>query len=260
LLRTSPDAKKKDDDEQSLPIPYESPKDTEKQIISNPLENDSHQPSSYYFSTTGTPLQQNFSTTSFNSILIPQPEKDLNKIIDARINQKLWNFEQTLNHHYLAGFRLRNYDVGLKQFGYDDVEILTSSTTPDHLSPSPESQFFQKNDEIPNPLNSGEQRPQYPNVTIGQSPFEKKRKGGSKTFSTIEISEITNISTPVTDGENNISNAPVSTSTPSSSYSNLAKDSSISGSDNKSSNPITLSQSQTSLPPPPPSPPIQQQE
>ncbi len=236
MLRTSPDAKKKNDSDRLLPIPYENPKDIEKQINNNTLSvsqsstagRNSYQPSLYYFSVTGTPTQQNFSPSSSNSTLTTQPEKDLNKIIDTRINQKLWIVEQTLSRHYLSGFRLRNYDVDFKKFGYDDNETLTPPTvhhnwndidlgvrTSDQNSPGNYqmssslrgSQFYQSS----NSLNSEEQRPEYPNITIGQVPFEKKHRGESET------SEIINIGTAIT-GASTSTSTSASASTPPSSY------------------------------------------
>src|SRR5688572_27523230 len=104
LLRTSPDAKKMDDSDRLFP--YENPKDIEKQMNNNTLavsqSSTAGRNSSYYFSTTGTPTQQNFFPLPSSSTLTQQSGTDLNKIIDVRINQKLWIIEQTLSRHYLS--------------------------------------------------------------------------------------------------------------------------------------------------------------
>ncbi|CAI2167687.1 13998_t:CDS:2 [Funneliformis geosporum] len=219
LLHNSPDALKKDEKNRLLPITYKDQKDLESQIncglspttgsSSPPLSVNAYTPSLYFFSTNGTPTQQNFPSSPSNPMA---SSKSLNKRIDARINLKLWFVEQTLNRHYLSGFRLRNYDVDFKKFGietYDDEEIpLTPPTahhnwsnfnsgagvySPDHnshgkfqtsSSPSPSphgSQIFQKKNNNNSPLNPEELRPQYPNVTLNQVPIEKKNRGRNST-------------------------------------------------------------------------------
>jgi len=146
LLRNSPDARKKDDSNRLLPISSEKSREMESQLNNSPptsktlsssnLESDDRPSSIFYFTNSGTPTNPRFTTNSLspNSVITsPYSTKDLNKRIDAKINQKLWFVEQTLSRHYLSGFKLRRYNVDLKKLGLDtsyddDVEALTPPT------------------------------------------------------------------------------------------------------------------------------------
>ncbi|CAG8534184.1 4204_t:CDS:2 [Funneliformis mosseae] len=193
LLHTSPNAMRKDDSDQLLPISYKD-KDVERQMSSNtllgspstitgkpvsssppPISDNTHTNSLYYFSATGTPAQHEFSPPPFHPI---SRSKSLNKKIDARINQKLWFVEQTLSRHYLSGFRLhvRSLDQNSLKKGHTSSSI--SSFNPEEF------------------------RPQYPNVTVRQSSLEEKPMRRNK---------INTESTDIGDGY-------VSASTPSSSH------------------------------------------
>ncbi|RGB30051.1 hypothetical protein C1646_765844 [Rhizophagus diaphanus] len=205
LLRNSPDAKKKDNSNSLLPFTYEKSKDFDNNSTLVGSKNfddiDEQSTSANYFSSTGTPTQSRVTNSlSPNSVISPSYNsvKELNKRIDTRINQKLWFVEQTLNRHYLSGFKLRRYDDDIKkleQLGvdtYDDDNnenvALTPPPTNHHNWNSFDSnvQNNHKNIQIPpslvpgnkrskDNLNPEEQRAQYPNVVVGQIPLEKKR-------------------------------------------------------------------------------------
>jgi len=178
LLRNSPDATKNDNTNRLFPAFKEKPSDIESQthlvVTPSPGSDDkSFRPTSaFYFN----PNQPNFNPTLSPNSVITSPANSL------------------------AGFRLRRYDVDPNKLGtpYDEVdEALIPPTHSWNLDsgishrdsrnvqnspplPPPKNIYphnFQKNNGSANSLNPEEQRSQYPNVAIGQIPFEKKQKG-----------------------------------------------------------------------------------
>jgi hypothetical protein len=209
VLRNSPNARKKDNSNALLPTINEKAHESNNNstLVGSKNFDDEERPSSaFYFSTSGTPTQTRFTNSiSPNSVITSSyhSTKELNKRIDAKINQKLWFVEQTLNRHYLSGFKLRRYDVDLKKLGFDtsydddDEKALLTPPTIHHNWNNLDSnvQNTHKSIQIPSSLTSGiyksnksnynskdslnpeEQRTQYPNVAIGQVPLEKKQRG-----------------------------------------------------------------------------------
>ncbi|RIA94029.1 hypothetical protein C1645_760951 [Glomus cerebriforme] len=269
LLRNSPDAMKKDDRNRLLPVSYEKSREiknhnnifvsssSSKTVSSTTTNPENDRSSLFYFTTSGTPTQSKFNSLSPNSIITSQSSliKDLNKRIDAKINQKLWFVEQTLNRHYLSGFKLRKYDVDLKKVGLDtsydeEEEILTSSIAHHNwnnydsgnrnsdqnnqkhkhspsLTPSNSQNFENKNinnDYNINSSNPEQLRSQYPNVSIGQVPIEKKwRNSGSGNYQGMNETgkDISTTNGVVTNTNNNL-NISVTT-LPSSYYSQISQ-------------------------------------
>jgi hypothetical protein len=218
LLRNSPDASKNDSKNRLLPNEKPSVSDIESQnnitLVGTPSpgsDDKSFRPTSaYYFTASGNPNHPNYnSALSPNSTIIspsnPNDARELNKLIDAKINQKLWFVEQTLSRHYLAGFRLRRYDVDSNKLGHstpheevggaltpptvrhswnnlDPGHRVSFAPPPTQKTPSPHNSHNsnnsnQNNNNSVNSFNPEEQRSQYPNVAIGQVPIEKKMRG-----------------------------------------------------------------------------------
>ncbi|CAB4479646.1 unnamed protein product [Rhizophagus irregularis] len=231
LLRNSPDAKKKDNSDSLLPFTYEKSKDVNNNSTLVGSKNfddiDERPTSANYFSSTGTPTQSRVTNSlSPNSMISPSyySVKELNKKIDTRINQKLWFVEQTLNRHYLSGFKLRRYDDDIKkleQLGFDtsydddnnEYVALTPPPANHHNWNSFDSnvQNNHKNIQIPpslipgnkrsnDNLNPEEQRSQYPNVVVGQIPLEKKQKGGNSGIGNGNYQQFVNTSTNISTG------------------------------------------------------------
>ncbi|PKC56466.1 hypothetical protein RhiirA1_429086 [Rhizophagus irregularis] len=235
VLRNSPDARKKDHSNTLLPFTNEKSQDIDNNstLVSSKNFDDEDRPSSaFYFSTSGTPTQSRFTNSLSPNTITPQSyysSKELNKRIEAKINQKLWFVEQTLNQqtlnrHYLSGFKLRRYDDDIKkleQLGFDtsydddnnEYVALTPPPANHHNWNSFDSnvQNNHKNIQIPpslipgnkrsnDNLNPEEQRSQYPNVVVGQIPLEKKQKGGNSGIGNGNYQQFVNTSTNISTG------------------------------------------------------------
>ncbi|GBB92524.1 hypothetical protein RclHR1_02020006 [Rhizophagus clarus] len=221
VLRNSPDARKKDNHNSLLPYTNEKSRDTDNNstLVGSKNFEDERPSSTFYFSSSGTPTQSRFiNSISPNSVITSSyySTKELNKRIDAKINQKLWFVEQTLNRHYLSGFKLRRYDVDLKKLGFDtsydddnddkmaltpptihhnwnniDSNVQTNQTNHKSIQISPSLTHYDSRDSI----NPEEQRTQYPNVAIGQVPLEKKQRGRNSGAGSGNYQQFVNTST-----------------------------------------------------------------
>ncbi|PKC62165.1 hypothetical protein RhiirA1_465527 [Rhizophagus irregularis] len=260
LLRNSPDAKKKDNSDSLLPFTYEKSKDVNNNSTLVGSKNfddiDERPTSANYFSSTGTPTQSRVTNSlSPNSMISPSyySVKELNKKIDTRINQKLWFVEQTLNRHYLSGFKLRRYDVDLKKLGFDtsydddnNEKVALTPPTIHHNWNNFDSnvQNNHKSIQIPHSLTPGnksskdnlnpeEQRAQYPNVAIGQVPLEKKQRGRNSGAGSGNYQQFVNTSTNVSTG--------VATTSPSSYYGQIPQIDNVNSNVNVNNNSTILS-------------------
>ncbi|CAB4480155.1 unnamed protein product [Rhizophagus irregularis] len=259
VLRNSPDARKKDHSNTLLPFTNEKSQDIDNNstLVSSKNFDDEDRPSSaFYFSTSGTPTQSRFTNSLSPNTITPQSyysSKELNKRIEAKINQKLWFVEQTLNRHYLSGFKLRRYDVDLKKLGFDtsydddnNEKVALTPPTIHHNWNNFDSnvQNNHKSIQIPHSLTPGnksskdnlnpeEQRAQYPNVAIGQVPLEKKQRGRNSGAGSGNYQQFVNTSTNVSTG--------VATTSPSSYYGQIPQIDNVNSNVNVNNNSTILS-------------------
>ncbi|PKY54571.1 hypothetical protein RhiirA4_409893 [Rhizophagus irregularis] len=259
VLRNSPDARKKDNSNTLLPFTNEKSQDIDNNstLVSSKNFDDEDRPSSaFYFSTSGTPTQSRFTNSLSPNTITPQSyysSKELNKRIEAKINQKLWFVEQTLNRHYLSGFKLRRYDVDLKKLGFDtsydddnNEKVALTPPTIHHNWNNFDSnvQNNHKSIQIPHSLTPGnksskdnlnpeEQRAQYPNVAIGQVPLEKKQRGRNSGAGSGNYQQFVNTSTNVSTG--------VATTSPSSYYGQIPQIDNVNSNVNVNNNSTILS-------------------